>query len=439
MRNSRLFLVLVPSAAALLSAGGFFAACSDDDAAGPAPVDGGGSDTSLADGGKTTDEASTDSGPQPLVVCDKEPCAVRLAGGSDHACALMSDKTVRCWGANYYRQSGQANGDTVLAPVAVPGLANVKEVTAGWTHTCALTEAGDVTCWGESEEGALSDPTDGGPQSAQIAVKLPSKATHIVAGGFHQCAELDTGAIYCWGQNNVGQSGAPAGLDAGLGKVLTPTLTPLVPGAEWDVGARFACSRFTDGGMSCFGSNFSGELGRGIDAGQLAYDEKTGPVVGLPSSTVAKLGRSRAYGEAIVLDGKVYSWGVNEVGEALPTSQAKAIITPALIQGITDATEVGVGNFFACALHKTGTVSCWGHSQHSVTGLSQDAGAYTPPSPITGTENSVQLAVGWAEFACVLKKNGTVACWGSNLVGELGRGETATATPISPIAKPVVF
>lgn len=61
---------------------------------------------------------------------------MKVTDGRSHACALKSDGTVACWGANEF---GQRN---------VPsGLVNVVDVSAGWYHTCALRSDAHIVCW----------------------------------------------------------------------------------------------------------------------------------------------------------------------------------------------------------------------------------------------------------------------------------------------------
>src|SRR5258705_8553372 len=85
--------------------------------------------------------------------CAAEPCVLHLAVGSGHACALMSDGAVRCWGTNRYGQLGsgtlsdaglgvqQAN----LHPTPVVGLPRVVQLAAGEDYSsCAVPGEGRV-------------------------------------------------------------------------------------------------------------------------------------------------------------------------------------------------------------------------------------------------------------------------------------------------------
>jgi alpha-tubulin suppressor-like RCC1 family protein len=48
--------------------------------------------------------------------------ATQVSVGKRHACALLSDGRVKCWGDNRYGQLGDGGGDVNPTPVDVIGL-----------------------------------------------------------------------------------------------------------------------------------------------------------------------------------------------------------------------------------------------------------------------------------------------------------------------------
>ncbi len=79
--------------------------------------------------------------------------AIAIAVGDEHACALLDNRSVQCWGA-----SSRARLAAPAKPMAgdqVDGLA------AGARHTCAVHASGIVRCWGENAHGQLGTGTTG--------------------------------------------------------------------------------------------------------------------------------------------------------------------------------------------------------------------------------------------------------------------------------------
>lgn len=85
--------------------------------------------------------------------------AVGLALGWLHSCALLSDGTERCWGANYAGQLGDGNDENLAQPTEVKGLTGAVEIAVGLDHSCAWRGQGDVMCWGSNYKGQLGDGT----------------------------------------------------------------------------------------------------------------------------------------------------------------------------------------------------------------------------------------------------------------------------------------
>ena len=79
-------------------------------------------------------------------------------------------------------------------------------------------------------------------------------------------------------------------------------------------------------------------------------------------------------------------------------------------------TQVSAGASFACGLKTDGTIACWGADNNGQT---------TPPA---GT--FTQVSAGAAQ-ACGIKSDGTIACWGANSYGQLATPPAGTFTQVS--------
>lgn len=153
------------------------------------------------------DETPADVGDLPL-----PGRAVKLAAGGYHACALMEDGAVRCWGFNGFGALGHGRGhlhhigdDETAAstiPLWFPG--PVADIVAGYFHTCALLEEGDVYCWGLPDRGALgygNSERIGDDETAVSAgpVPLGGPAERLLRGDYSTCAVMRSGLLRCWG------------------------------------------------------------------------------------------------------------------------------------------------------------------------------------------------------------------------------------------------
>src|SRR5262249_14790240 len=120
------------------------------------------------------------------------PNAVQIAAGVNHACALTSQGTAACWGANDQGQLG-GSPDRSYTPREVPGLAGVKAVGAGDGFSCAVDTSGSVLCWGRNASGQLGDGSLFAP-SNPTAAPIPSPAAAVSLGGGSACALLVAGS-----------------------------------------------------------------------------------------------------------------------------------------------------------------------------------------------------------------------------------------------------
>ena len=180
--------------------------------------------------------------------------ATSLGVGVGFACAAFSDpRAVRCSGADDRGQS--AAKQPVLTGAVVTGL------TAGAKHACVVLEDGAVQCWGANDSGQLGDGTTTDSRVPALVQGLPP-AAEVRAGAAHTCARLRNKTVACWGDNRAHQ------LVNGTSK---PSSRPvpvqgLMGVVELAVGGDSSCVRMGEGEVRCWGANASGQLGDGSTA-----------------------------------------------------------------------------------------------------------------------------------------------------------------------------
>ena len=264
--------------------------------------------------------------------CSEPVCMTQLALGGGFACALGDDGVVRCWGDNDKGQTGAPDPATpTRKPRAVGGLAAVKQITTGTRHACALQLDGKVLCWGDDENGLVSGTA--GPLAHPVPVEVPGllrPVDRLVAVSDHQCAILSGNDLYCWGNNEYGQLGV-ANPDGGKHAKSIPRPTHTLANVVQVGGAEeTTCALRTSGEVSCFGRNFSGELGNGtsnLDPNSVAVSVigLTSPVAQLTSGTGLHIGVALA-------DGRVQAWGSNARNAMVPTPIVGSYPAPAKIK-----------------------------------------------------------------------------------------------------------
>lgn len=295
--------------------------------------------------------------------------------GTSHVCALEGGR-IRCWGSGNLGQNG-ALAPVLPIPTAFASPSGIREVSAAVDTSCVRT-ATSVYCFGSDTFGQLGDAavhpgTD--PSSASpVLVELPASAgapVDIDVGGYHACAVMADGALYCWGANDFAQVLATPGATCRyLGMDVACHQTPqAVPGfgpggivaVEVALGQSHTCVRDDAGAVRCFGSSVHGQLGHGMIVMSVPD-----PVVAIASGAV-ELVSGQHFSCARLDDGAVACWGRNERGQ-LGSGVGGGAGAPTLVEGITDAIDLTAGRVHACVLERSGEVSCWGEANAGALG-----------------------------------------------------------------------
>lgn len=250
--------------------------------------------------------------PEPAPV-DGAPALGSIDAGWLHTCGVTEDGRVLCWGDDALDQLGRAAPGPGVAPVE--GLsAPAAQVSAGGLHTCALLQDGSVSCWGDGSSGQLGQQESLDSAMPVLVQGLPAPATQIDAGGYHSCARLSDGGVACWGANRFGQLGDGTRTTS-AGAVRVEGLAG--PVRAVDVGLSFSCALLETGAVQCWGSNELGELGRGFDDAPPEPDSPAAPprtVEGLETGVVGlHVAGNHACAER--QDGTLVCWGANELGQ----------------------------------------------------------------------------------------------------------------------------
>jgi alpha-tubulin suppressor-like RCC1 family protein len=86
--------------------------------------------------------------------------AQSLAGGKYFACTVTTLGAIDCWGNAQFGVLGTGIDEgTAVLPARVSGIGNAVAVAAGTWHACALLTDASVLCWGSNTQGQLGNDT----------------------------------------------------------------------------------------------------------------------------------------------------------------------------------------------------------------------------------------------------------------------------------------
>ena len=389
---------------------------------------------------------------------------IQVSAGSSHTCALIDDGTVKCWGSNFYGQLGNNDTNNSSVPVDVSGLNGVIQVSAGEKHTCAVLDSGIVKCWGDNEYGQLGNSSINNSNIPVEVVGLIG-VVQVSAGGFHTCAITNSGSVKCWGDNWAGQLG-----DGTYDKSNTPVnVNNLTEGVSvLSLGRNHGCALISNGNIKCWGSNSSGQLGDGSSAqysspvnvdndvssdigdvssggkhscvinasggiecwgsnesGQLGdgtlYTHYTASIVSSLDSSVTHVSAGLSHTCAVTNSGAVKCWGDESL---LGSDNISDNTLPVVVDGLSSGTaQVSAGQWHTCALTNLGAVKCWGTNYNGQLGDGSNDYSKTPVD-VYGLDSGVDQISAGGSHTCALLSSGTVKCWGANYNGQLGNGTT---------------
>jgi len=394
---------------------------------------------------------------------------VDLWTGGNLVCAKAVDGRIKCWGQNADGRLGlgdtanrgdQPNEMGSNLPVLDLGLGGtVVELSVGGAHACALLDNGSLKCWGRNDKGqlGLGDVASRGDNPGEMGDNLPAinvgtgrTIAHVSAGTDHTCVVFVDGDVKCWGSNFYGELGLVGG-HRGDGPGEMGDNLPLVNLGTGKTAVAIAasyyatCALLTDGTVKCWGGNFYGRLGlgdtmdRGLSASTMGNNL---PAVALgtgKTATAIQTSSSGFHTCTVLNDQSVKCWGIGgllglgdtnnrgdnpgEMGDSLPAVN--------LGTGKT-AVKLSVSYDSTCVKLNDGSLKCWGNNSFGQLGVGDmikrgdDPGEMGDNLPVVnlGTGKTATAFAAGVQHACAILNDGSVKCWGYNGYGQLGLGNT---------------
>ncbi len=334
-----------------------------------------------------------------------------VSAGRDFSCGVTTGGTVYCWGLNSGGSLGTGSPTNRLRPARVlqTTTAHFDSVSAGGDHACGLTHDGAIFCWGTNTFGQLGDgSTTDSPIPVAVVAPFGVTFAQVRAGASFTCARSTMGVAFCWGLNDAGQLGSASNFT-----FANPNSVPLeVTGGPFQtlgLTQGHVCAIDSAQRVICWGSNASGQLGRGgnPDLGTFV----AAPIFGSSQYTVIAGGVGFTCG--VQIDGTARCWGSNGSGEVGTTTATAAQTLPAQVNTTEHLARISAGNALACGVSQAGAGFCWGSNAFGKLGIGSPSVVVSPPGPrpVAGGLTFSDISAGW-EHACGLTTSGRAYCWG---------------------------
>ncbi|CAB4864682.1 MAG: hypothetical protein F2799_01915 [Actinobacteria bacterium] len=322
--------------------------------------------------------------------------ATKVAVGGYNTCILLADTTVKCMGDN---TAGQIGDGTNIArnntPTTVTGLSGVKDVVTGGSvsgdqHACALLLDGNVKCWGANRYGQLGDGTST-DRWVPVSVSGVTNAVSIATTDQTVCAALATGAVKCWGYGGLGLLGNGNGAYTTANYSRTPVTANGVTNAvsvATDWVNRTVCATTTIGEAYCWGGVASSVPGFN-GPGPVKITGVTGAKQFIPggcwitsTNTVKCFSKLNNYGE-LGAGAVCQPWP----GVTCPATNAPGAVVPSLSNVVQLS---GFDSRQYCARLADGSIYCWGDN---IYGIVANKSAPTPSGSIQDRQVPTPLRI----------------------------------------------
>ncbi|ASP38993.1 hypothetical protein CHH28_10025 [Bacterioplanes sanyensis] len=272
---------------------------------------------------------------------------------------------------------------------------------------------------GGSGSGSSSDPVtvDPDPVTVEPEPTPPIDNTpttnssifrELVGGGVHMCGITPDDALYCWGEDAVGETGIAQNVEK---RSLRPTKVADLPPLK-QVVADFGRTCAVDEAnlVWCLGI---GRNGWGDDASE--RDIPMQPYQMFELAQIDRLAMSQDAVCAQQLGASMYCWGNNADNNLNVASDSTYVVFPSEFTwgDLDKSSSVAMASGSTCLLPESGIPYCFGYNHNAGLGTGSENDHIVTPEPVVMPDNIQfsEVVAGFGYF-CGVSQDKEVYCWG---------------------------
>lgn len=347
-----------------------------------------------------------------------------VAAGEFHSMLLTSSGKVFTWGRNNRGQLGDGTVNLSETPIDITSQfsGRVVKIATGDLHSFALTQDGTFYAWGQNAfTGFTDDRETFHTTPVDTTGLLPERITSLAVGAGHYLALTEGGRLFSWGENDHGQLGNGSTGDSSSPVEITGSIRGEVTSIA--AGRNHSLAITSDGRLWSWGRNNVGQLGNSENCGNcnrlLPQDQSHH----LPTSGIKSVAAAYDHSLAVTSDGVTLTWGFNVYGQlgngSIDRSPSPSDISgriPGAVKSVLTATT------HSLALTESGSLFSWGDNRYGKLGNGSKSRSLTPIGLSSRIQGSVNSAAAGTEHSLAVTGTGRVYAWGDNTHGQLGDG-----------------
>ena len=289
-----------------------------------------------------------------------------IATGSQTSLALNANGELFGWGANWNaNQMGQGanpnpGSGNITAPTRIGTANDWIWVAARGDVAAAINSEGHIYMWGDRLGGGINVPTRIVHEANFVQISMyPTSAVALT----------DEGYLYSWGDNNFGQ--------LGLGDNVSVSVpTRIGDRSDWASamkGNQGVLALTDQGHMYSWGNNASGRLGLGDTSNRNVPTR-----IDIPGEWITIGATSESAAAAINSDGELWTWGSNATGQ-LGRGAGGSSHVPVRVGTESNWTFLSSANSHFLAVNDDYELWTWGNNAEGQLGIGVRGGSRNTP------------------------------------------------------------